>query len=33
MSLFKYKARRPSGEVVVETVESDSAVAVAKRLG
>ena len=33
MARFKYKARKPSGELVVESVDADSSVAVAKRLG
>ncbi len=33
MPHFKYRARKPSGELVRESVEADSSVAVAKRLG
>ena len=33
MARFKYKARKPSGELVVESVDADSSAAVAKRLG
>ena len=33
MSRFKYKARRPSGELIVESIDADSSTAVAKRLG
>ena len=33
MARFKYKAKKPSGEMVIETVEAESPVAVAKRLG
>jgi len=32
MSNFRYKARKPSGELVVESIEADSSAAVAKRL-
>lgn len=33
MPRFKYKAQKPSGELVVESVEADSSAAVAKRIG